>query len=435
MKNKAKAKINVVTLGCSKNLVDSEKLMGQLRANKIEVVHDSNEPADVVVINTCGFINDAKEESIDTILEYVEAKRLGLFKKVYVVGCLSQRYKNDLIKEIEHVDGFYGIDAMPDIVKELGAKYHENQTDDRLLTTPSHYAYLKVSEGCDRACSFCAIPFIRGKFRSRPIEELVQEARLLISKGVKEIMLIAQDLTYYGNDLYKKRELAKLLNQLAEINGLQWLRLQYMYPANFPMEVLDVINGHENICNYIDLPLQHISDPILKSMKRTINKKQTLELLDFIRNKIPGAAVRTSLIVGYPGETEQQFNELLSFIQQQRFDRLGVFTYSHEENTSAYKLKDDVPEALKFKRFDEIMEVQQNISLQKNQEKIGQKLNVLVDRQEGDYLVGRTEFDSPEVDNEVLMLPGEKVRPGDFYQALITEADFYDLYAIANENQ
>jgi len=431
MKNKAKAKINVVTLGCSKNLVDSEKLMGQLHANKIEVVHDSNEPADVVVINTCGFISDAKEESIDTILEYVEAKRLGLFKKVYVVGCLSQRYKNDLIKEIEHVDGFYGIDAMPDIVKELGAKYHENQTDDRLLTTPSHYAYLKVSEGCDRACSFCAIPFIRGKFRSRPIEELVQEARLLISKGVKEIMLIAQDLTYYGNDLYKKRELAKLLNQLAEINGLQWLRLQYMYPANFPMEVLDVINGHENICNYIDLPLQHISDPILKSMKRTINKKQTLELLDFIRNKIPGAAVRTSLIVGYPGETEQQFNELLSFIQQQRFDRLGVFTYSHEENTSAYKLKDDVPEALKIKRFDEIMEIQQNISLQKNQEKIGQKLNVLVDRQEGDYLVGRTEFDSPEVDNEVLMLPGEKVRPGDFYQALITEADFYDLYAVA----
>ena len=426
---KKSKKINIITLGCSKNVVDSEILMGQLKANNVSLAHDADEPSDAVVINTCGFINDAKEESIETILQHVEAKKAGLTGKVYVMGCLSQRYRRELEEEIDNVDGFYGTNDLDKIVKELGAEYRTELVGERMLTTPAHYAYLKISEGCDRTCSFCAIPLIRGKHRSRPVDQLVAEAKDLVGKGVKEIILIAQDLTYYGVDLNAKRQLASLLESLAAVPGLEWIRLQYSYPTDFPVEVLDVIREHENICNYMDLPLQHISDPLLKSMRRNINKSRTIQLLDTIREKIPGVALRTTFIAGYPGETDEQFSELLDFVETQQFDRLGVFTYSHEEDTRAYRLLDNIPQDVKLQRMEEIMQLQQEISLAHNHAKIGQTLKVMVDRKEGEYYVGRTAFDSPEVDNEVLITPENSILTGDFYHAKITGADFFDLYA------
>lgn len=422
-------KINIITLGCSKNVVDSELLMGQLRANHVEVVHNSNEPAHAVVINTCGFINDAKEESIDTILQNIEVKKAGLVNKVYVMGCLSQRYRKDLEREIDHVDGFYGTNELTRIVGELGATFRTELIGERVITTPAHYAYLKISEGCDRTCSFCAIPLIRGKHRSKPVEDILKEAEQLVEGGVKEIILIAQDLTYYGVDLYAGRELSGLLEKLASIPGLDWIRLQYNYPADFPVGLLNVINNHPNICKYIDIPLQHINDRILMSMRRNFNKKRTLQLLDAIREKIPGVAIRTTMIVGYPGETDEDFRELMSFVKDQAFDRLGVFTYSHEEDTRAYRLQDNIPEPVKLARMEELMNLQQDISLIRNNSRVGSVMKVLIDRQEEDYFVGRTEFDSPEVDNEVLIKPSKGIRIGQFYDVRITSADFFDLYA------
>jgi ribosomal protein S12 methylthiotransferase len=429
MKSAPKYKsINIVTLGCSKNVVDSEVLMGQLRSSGIEVLHDSNEPSDAVVINTCGFIGDAKEESIDTILEYVEAKKDGQVDKVYVMGCLSQRYKKDLENEIENVDGFYGTEDLEKIVTELGADYRHELVGERMLTTPCHYAYLKISEGCNRTCSFCAIPLMRGKHLSRPVDQLIAEARHLAAHGTKELILIAQDLTYYGVDIAKKRTLSTLLEELSAVEGIEWIRLQYAYPTDFPVDILPVIREHKNICNYIDMPLQHISDPMLKSMRRFINKKRTLRLLDRIRQEIPGVALRTTLIVGYPGETEEQFGELKEFVSEQQFDRLGVFTYSHEEQTRAYHLVDNIPEGIKVARMEEIMALQQEISLKKNQAKVGKEMKVLVDRLEGDYFIGRTEFDSPEVDNEVLVKGKPGISIGEFHTGKITGADYFDLF-------
>ena len=426
---KRKKKINIITLGCSKNIVDSEVLMRQLEASGVEVHHDSNDPADTVVINTCGFINDAKEESIDTILENVEAKKEGLVKQVYVMGCLSERYKKDLQNEIQMVDGFYGTHELPKIVDDLGVDYKHELVGERMLTTPKHYAYLKISEGCNRTCSFCAIPTMRGKHVSKPEDEILHEAVKLSEQGVKELILIAQDLTYYGADIHKKRTLSQLIDKLSEIDNIEWIRLQYAYPADFPLELLDVIRDNPKVCNYLDMPLQHISDPLLKSMRRFVNRKRTLELLDKIRETVPGIALRTTLIVGYPGEEEKHYEELKDFVIRQQFDRLGVFTYSHEENTRAYDLEDNVPQGEKIKRMESIMDIQQEISLKKNQQKIGKRMKVLVDRLEGDYFVGRTEFDSPEVDNEVLIRKNKKIRIGEFYDALITEADYFDLYA------
>lgn len=427
--SRKKQKINIITLGCSKNIVDSEVLMRQLQASGIEVLHDSNDPSDTVVINTCGFISDAKEESIDTILENVAAKKEGLVKKVYVMGCLSERYRKDLRKEIELVDGFYGTHELPKIVEELGVDYKHELVGERMLTTPMHYAYLKISEGCNRTCSFCAIPIMRGKHVSKTEEDILHEAVKLAGQGVKELILIAQDLTYYGADIYSKRTLPQLVDKLSEIDGIDWIRLQYAYPADFPLELLDVIRDNPKVCKYLDMPLQHISDPLLKSMRRFINRKRTLELLDKIRETVPGIALRTTLIVGYPGETGSQFEELKEFVAQQEFDRLGVFTYSHEENTRAYNLTDNISYLEKTRRMEAIMDIQQEISRKKNEAKVGQTLKVLIDRQEGNYFVGRTEFDSPEVDNEVLVKKNRKIKPGSFYNALITEADFFDLYA------
>lgn len=424
-----KKKINIITLGCSKNIVDSEVLMRQLEASGVEVHHDSNDPADTVVINTCGFINDAKEESIDTILENVEAKKEGLVKQVYVMGCLSERYKKDLQNEIQMVDGFYGTHELPKIVGDLGVDYKHELVGERMLTTPKHYAYLKISEGCNRTCSFCAIPIMRGKHVSKPEDEILHEAVKLSEQGVKELILIAQDLTYYGADIHKKRTLSQLIDKLSEIDNIEWIRLQYAYPADFPLELLDVIRDNPKVCNYLDMPLQHISDPLLKSMRRFVNRKRTLGLLDKIRETVPGIALRTTLIVGYPGEDEKHFDELKDFVIRQQFDRLGVFTYSHEENTRAYDLVDNVPQGEKIKRMESIMDIQQEISLKKNQQKIGKRMKVLVDRLEGDYFIGRTEFDSPEVDNEVLIRKNKMIRIGEFYDALITEADYFDLYA------
>jgi ribosomal protein S12 methylthiotransferase len=421
-------KVNIITLGCSKNLVDSEVLMGQLKASNVDVVHESDDPSDVVVVNTCGFINDAKEESVDTILRYAQAKKSGLIKKVFVMGCLSQRYRKELEAEMLEVDGFYGVNDLPAILKDLGVNYRKELVGERLLTTPSHYAYLKISEGCNKKCSFCAIPLIRGKHVSRPMEDLVHEASLLAARGVRELILIAQDLTYYGYDLYKERKLASLLGSLSEIEGIEWIRLHYAYPSDFPSEIADIIRDNPKICNYLDIPLQHISEPLLRSMNRGVTREKTLHLLKTLREKNPDIAIRTTLIVGYPYETEEHFEELKAFVREQKFDRLGVFTYSPEEKTSAFYLHDAVPEEIKQQRMEEIMAIQQEISLDKNQEKVGKEFKVLIDRIEGDYYIGRTEYDSPEVDNEILIESSNPLQIGNFYKILVNRADFFDLY-------
>lgn len=426
-----KNKVNVVTLGCSKNIYDSEVLMAQLKANQFDVEHESmDDDASVVIINTCGFIDNAKQESIDTIIRYVEAKKDGLVDKVYVTGCLSQRYKDDLEKEIPEVDAYFGTRDLPRLLKTLKADYKHELVGERLLTTPSHYAYFKIAEGCDRPCTFCAIPIMRGKHLSTPIEELIIQAKSLAAKGVKELMLIAQDLTYYGLDLYKKRALADLLRQLSEVEGIAWIRLHYAFPTGFPMEVLDVMREKENICNYLDMPLQHGSTRMLQAMKRGTTREKTEELIAAIREKVPGIAIRTTLIAGYPGETEADFQEMYDWVQRSKFDRLGIFTYSHEENTAAYAFEDDVPAKVKKERADAIMDLQAGISYELNQLKVGKIFSVLFDRVEGDYFIGRTEFDSPEVDNEVLVkkTADNFIRIGDFADILITSADHFDLY-------
>ncbi|NDV17057.1 30S ribosomal protein S12 methylthiotransferase RimO [Muricauda sp. TY007] len=420
-------KINVVTLGCSKNVYDSEVLMGQLRANNKEVAHE--EEGNVVVINTCGFIANAKEESVNTILEYVQKKESGDVDKVFVTGCLSERYKPDLEKEIPNVDEYFGTSDLPNLLKALGADYKHELIGERLTTTPKNYAYLKIAEGCDRPCSFCAIPLMRGKHRSTPIEELVAEAEKLAANGVKELILIAQDLTYYGLDLYKKRNLAELLQALAKVDGIEWIRLHYAFPTGFPMDVLEVMRNEPKICNYIDIPLQHIADSILKSMRRGTTQAKTTKLLQDFREAVPEMAIRTTLIVGYPGETEEDFETLKKWVQEMRFERLGCFTYSHEENTHAYNLEDDVPEEVKQERANIIMEIQSQISWELNQEKIGETFRCIIDRKEGNHFVGRTEFDSPDVDNEVLIdATKHYVKIGDFVNIKITDASDYDLF-------
>ncbi len=404
--------------------------MGQLKANNIPVTHESSKnDASIIIINTCGFIDNAKQESIDTILFYAKAKEQGKIEKLIVTGCLSERYKPELEKEITNVDSYFGTHDLPKLLKTLGADYKHELVGERIITTPSHYAYFKISEGCDRPCSFCAIPLMRGNHVSRPMEELVKEAKYLASKGTKELMLIAQDSTYYGLDIYKKRELAQLLNRLADVEGIEWIRLHYAFPTGFPMEVLDVMRERENICNYIDIPLQHISDNLLQSMRRGNSKAKTIELINEIRNRVPGIAIRTTMIAGYPGETEKEHQEMLQFIEETKFDRLGVFTYSHEENTHAHKLIDDVPEDIKQERVDAVMQLQQGISHKINQQKIGKIFKVLFDRKEGNYFIGRTEYDSPEVDNEVLVdATKQYVRIGDFANIKITEVCEFDLY-------
>lgn len=427
-----KNKVNVVTLGCSKNLVDSEVLMGQLKANKFDVEHEgTSDDHQIVIINTCGFVENAKQESIDTILRYVEAKKEGAVEKVYVTGCLSERYKKDLEVEIPEVDAYFGTRELPKILKTLKADYKHELVGERLLTTPYHYAYFKISEGCDRPCSFCAIPLMRGKHISVPIEELVTRAKTLAAKGTRELLMIAQDLTYYGLDIYKKRELANLIANLSEVQGIDWIRLHYAFPSGFPMEVLDVMKEKNNVCNYLDMPLQHISDNMLTSMRRGITKQKTIDLVNKIRDKVPAIALRTTLIAGYPGETEKDHEEMLRWVEDTKFERLGIFTYSHEENTHAHTLKDDVPEKIKRKRADAVMEIQQEISYKLNQEKIGKEFKILVDRTEGEFFVGRTEFDSPDVDNEVLVKADDQtyLRIGDFAKVKITEASDFDLYA------
>ncbi len=426
-----KNKVNVITLGCSKNTFDSEVLMAQLKANKFDVEHESmSDDAEIVIINTCGFIDNAKQESIDTILRYAQAKNDGEVDKVYVTGCLSERYREDLENEIPEVDAFFGTRELPRLLKTLKADYKQELVGERLLTTPSHYAYFKIAEGCDRPCSFCAIPLMRGKHVSTPIEDLVASAKSLAAKGVKELILIAQDLTYYGLDIYKKRALADLVSQLSDVEGIEWIRLHYAFPSGFPMDVLDVMNDKSNVNFYLDIPLQHGSTKILESMRRGITREKTEALVEEIRAKVPNIAIRTTLIVGYPGETKAEFQEMYDFVEKMRFDRLGVFTYSHEENTHAFSLKDDVSEKTKKDRADKIMELQSGISYELNQEKIGKTFKVLFDRVEGDYFIGRTEFDSPEVDNEVLVKKEGDVfvRIGDFANVEITSADHYDLY-------
>lgn len=422
-----KNRINVVTLGCSKNLYDSEVLMGQLRANQKEVVHE--EDGNVVVINTCGFIANAKEESVNTILEYVQKKEAGQVDKVFVTGCLSERYKPDLQKEIPNVDQYFGTSELPNLLKALGADYKHELIGERLTTTPKNYAYLKIAEGCDRPCSFCAIPLMRGKHKSTPIEDLVTEAEKLASKGVQELILIAQDLTYYGLDLYKKRNLAELLENLVKVEGIEWIRLHYAFPTGFPMDVLEVMKREPKICNYLDIPLQHISDSILKSMRRGTTQAKTTKLLQDFRQAVPGMTIRTTLIVGYPGETEEDFQILKEWVKQMRFERLGCFTYSHEENTHAFSLVDDVPEDVKQERANEIMELQSQISWELNQEKIGRTFKCMIDRKEGNYFVGRTEFDSPDVDNEVLIDATQHyLKQGEFAEIRIFDAADFDLY-------
>lgn len=420
-------KINIITLGCSKNVVDSEVLMGQLQAGGKEVVHEDR--GDIVVINTCGFIDNAKEESVNTILDAVEAKERGEIEKVYVMGCLSERYKPDLEREIPNVDQYFGTRDLPLLLKQLGADYKHELVGERLTTTPKHFAYLKISEGCDRPCSFCAIPLMRGGHVSKPIENLVMEAENLAKKGTKELILIAQDLTYYGLDIYKKRALADLLLRLVKVEGIEWIRLHYAFPSGFPEDVLEVIKNEPKVCNYIDIPLQHINSDLLKSMKRGTTHEKTDALLAKFREKVPDMAIRTTLIVGYPGETEERFQELKAWVAEQRFDRLGCFTYSHEENTSAYQLVDDVPQEVKEARVEEIMELQSQISWEKNQEKIGKVFKCIFDRKEGNYFVGRTEFDSPDVDNTVVV-PAENtyISIGDFAEVKITSAEEFDLY-------
>ena len=427
-----KNRINVVTLGCSKNVYDSEVLMGQLKASGKDVVHEQE--GNVVVINTCGFINNAKEESINTILHYMQKKEDGDVDKVFVTGCLSERYKPDLQKEIPNVDQYFGTTELPGLLKALGADYNHELIGERLTTTPKNYAYLKIAEGCDRPCSFCAIPLMRGKHKSTPIEQLVIEAKNLAKNGVKELILIAQDLTYYGLDIYKKRRLADLLIELSKVDGIEWIRLHYAFPTGFPKDVLDVIRDNDKVCNYIDIPLQHINDEILKSMKRGTSHHKTNDLLKAFREKVPNMAIRTSLIVGYPGETEERFQELKQWVQDTKFDRLGVFTYSHEENTSAHVLEDDISDEVKKARQEEIMDLQTHISWGLNQKKIGKTFKVLFDRKEGDYFIGRTEFDSPDVDNEVLVKANDTyLRMGDFANIKIEKTDHFDLYGVVVE--
>ncbi len=430
-KGSKKTKVNIVTLGCSKNLVDSEVLLTQLRGNGIETSHESKkDDANIVVINTCGFIDNAKQESIDTILRYVDAKEEGIVEKVYVTGCLSERYKDDLQKEIPDVDAWFGTRDLSRLLKQLNANYKHELVGERILTNPSHFAYLKISEGCDRPCSFCAIPIMRGKHISKPMEELVLEAKNLAKKGTKELLLIAQDSTYYGLDLYKKRNLAELMNRLADVEGIDWIRLHYAFPAGFPLDVLDVMANRPNICRYLDIPLQHGSSHLLKLMRRGITREKTEELLDTIRTKVPGIAIRTTLIAGHPGETEAEFEEMMKFVETSRFDRLGVFPYSHEDNTHSYSMADDVPDDVKQERVDQLMDLQQGISLELNQQKIGKVMKVLIDRKEGESFYGRTEFDSPEVDNEVILDASKNyLRIGDFVTAKITAASEFDLIA------
>ncbi|MFD2596952.1 30S ribosomal protein S12 methylthiotransferase RimO [Sphingobacterium griseoflavum] len=427
----AKPRVNVVTLGCSKNIHDSEVLMGQLKGNQMEVVHEASniQTNDIVVINTCGFIDNAKQESIDTILQYSELKDQGKVNKVIVTGCLSERYKPELQAEIPNVDAFFGTNDLPELLSTIGADYRHELLGERLLTTPSHFSYFKIAEGCNRPCSFCAIPLMRGKHISKSIDDLVKEAKFLASNGTKELILIAQDLTYYGLDIYGKRNLSDLMRHLSDVDGIEWIRLQYAYPSGFPMDILDAMNERSNICNYLDMPLQHISDNMLKSMRRGTTKQKQVDLVNQIRDKVPDIALRTTLICGYPGETVQDYQEMLEWVEETRFDRLGCFTYSHEEKTHAYELVDDVPEEVKEARVEEIMEIQQGISFEKNQDKVGQTYKVLVDRVDGDYFIGRTEYDSPEVDNEVILHAKDNyARIGDFVQVYIDRAEDFDLY-------
>ena len=429
-KSLKKNKINVITLGCSKNVYDSEVLMGQLRANGKEVTHEATkDEGNIIVINTCGFIDNAKEESVNTILEYADKKEQGLVDKVFVTGCLSERYRPDLEKEIPNVDQFFGTTELPLLLKALGADYKHELIGERLTTTPKNYAYLKIAEGCDRPCSFCAIPLMRGKHKSTPIEHLVIEAEKLAKNGVKELILIAQDLTYYGLDLYKKRNLAELLEALVKVEGIEWIRLHYAFPTGFPMDVLELMKREPKICNYLDIPLQHISDSILKSMKRGTTQEKTTKLINEFRALVPEMTIRTTLIVGYPGETEEDFNILKNWVEEMRFERLGCFTYSHEENTHAYLLEDDVPEEVKQDRVNELMELQSQISWDLNQEKVGQVFKCIIDRKEGNHFIGRTEFDSPDVDNEVLLDATKNyLKTGEFINVKITEATEFDLY-------
>lgn len=426
-----KPRVNVVTLGCSKNIHDSEVLMGQLKGNQMEVVHEASniQANDIVVINTCGFIDNAKQESIDTILQFSDLKEQGKVNKVIVTGCLSERYKPELQDEIPNVDAFFGTNDLPDLLSTIGADYRHELLGERLLTTPSHFSYFKIAEGCNRPCSFCAIPLMRGKHVSKSIDDLVKEAKFLASNGTKELILIAQDLTYYGLDIYGKRNLSDLMRHLSDVDGIEWIRLQYAYPSGFPMDILDAMNERSNICNYLDMPLQHISDRMLTSMRRGTSKQKQIDLVNKIRDRVPDIALRTTLICGYPGETEADFQEMLEWVEETRFDRLGCFTYSHEEKTHAHNLEDDVPEEVKQDRVDQIMEVQQGISYDINQEKIGNTYKVLVDRVDGDYFIGRTEYDSPEVDNEVVLdAKTDYARIGDFVQVKVDRAEDFDLY-------
>ncbi|MES2872373.1 MAG: 30S ribosomal protein S12 methylthiotransferase RimO [Bacteroidota bacterium] len=426
-----KPRVNVITLGCSKNIHDSEVLMGQLLGNQMNVVHEAEtlNNDDIIVINTCGFIDNAKQESIDTILQYSQLKDEGRVGKVIVTGCLSERYKPELEAEISNVDSFFGTNDLQNLLTSIGADYKHELVGERLLTTPSHFSYFKIAEGCNRPCSFCAIPLMRGKHVSKPIDELVKEAKFLAKNGTKELILIAQDLTYYGLDLYSKRNLADLIRHLSDVEGIEWIRLQYAYPSGFPMDILEVMNERSNVCNYLDMPLQHITDNMLSSMRRGITRQKTVDLVNSIRDKVPGIALRTTLICGYPGETERDFSEMKDWVEETRFERLGCFTYSHEEKTHAHQLIDDVPEEIKQERVDAIMGVQQSISYEKNQQKIGQTFKVLIDKKEGDYFIGRTEFDSPEVDNEVLLDANiDYATPGTFVNVKIDRAEDFDLY-------
>lgn len=423
-----KDKVNIITLGCSKNMVDSEVLSGQLIANDIDVVHENaKKDHNIVIVNTCGFIEKAKEESINTILSQVELKKKGKVDKVYVTGCLSERYKNNLEQEIPEVDAYFGTMELPNILKTFEADYKNDLMGERLLYTPQHYAYMKISEGCNRTCAFCAIPLMRGAHVSRPVESLVDEAKRLVDRGVKEVMLIAQELTYYGLDIYRKRELPKLLHALADVKGLEWIRLHYAYPSKFPIEIIDAIKERENICNYLDMPLQHAANNMLKAMKRQITREEMEDLIGEIRSRIPGICLRTTLIAGFPGETRNDVEELKTFLQQMRFDRVGIFTYSHEEGTSAYDMEDNVPAEEKEERAQEIMEVQQEISLEKNMEKVGKTFKVLIDKKEAGRYLGRTEFDSVEVDNEVIIQSKKKLAIGEFVNVKITKAYDYDI--------
>jgi ribosomal protein S12 methylthiotransferase len=427
----SRIKVNVITLGCSKNLVDSEVLLKQLDKNKFVISHDSDSlDQDIVIINTCGFINDAKQESVDIILQAVKSKKQGRINKIIVTGCLSARYRDVLKKEIPEVDEYFGVNDLKNILFSLQADYKKELLGERILTTPSHYAYLKIAEGCDRKCSFCAIPLIRGKHLSRPSDAIVKEAKILVKGGVKELILVAQDLTYYGVDIYKERKLASLLGKLSDIKDLEWIRLQYAYPAAFPVDVLRLMRERENICNYLDIPFQHISDRLLKSMNRAIDKKGTWKLIERIKKEVPGVALRTSLIVGYPGETEKEFNELLDFVRDVQFDRLGVFTYSHEESTKAYQLKDNVSAKVKQERADSLMHLQESISWEKNKNLIGKAIKVIIDRKEDEFFIGRSEYDSPEVDNEVLVKRKDlKIKIGSIYHAKVIDAAPFDLFA------